>query len=282
MRESIRFPEPEAERPRIIGKVRTDSGVKRSIEAIRLALALRDAADHGGDGMGIDRSAARRTARPGTSAWLYRLGVVACLGACAISGPPAVQAQSVPTNTPTSLEQLRAMVGLESEGVRPEAPVYAEPPRLFAVPDDIQLIAPPTEPVIERRGPTRLDQVAKLVDLLATLNGTSPPDIPPVLPVEALISEREIVPAVLEMPTPKPAPVEAVKPVAAVPPSPVQRVGKSVVPVRSVALRFAPWETRAGILCLMLVGTAFLAAVFLVSRQLGLTIRLRVSPLPRA
>ena len=217
--------------------------------------------------MGIDRRGGdRRKARAGTSAWLCRL----CLGACAIVGPPALQAQTVPANRPTALELLQAVVGLEPSGIRP----VAQPDR----PGAIRLILPPSlpqapVPLAASQGPARLDRVERLVDVLADLNRAIPPGSPPLLPVEALIPEREIVPAVLEMPIPKPAPAEVV-------PAPVSRVAAGAVAPSS-----GSWEMVRVVLCLGLIGTFFLVAVFLVARWVGLTIRLRVSlgsPGPRA
>ena len=211
----------------------------------------------------------REKARARTSAWLS-------LVACAIAGSPALHAQTLPANRPTPLEQLRTVVGMEPAGVRPVAPRNAEPRRLGDVPAATTSVPKAPDPVVESRRPLRLDRVERIVDDLAILNRMTPPGSPPLIPVEALGTRPEIVPAVLEMPTPKPAPTEGA-------PSPnPEFAGDSA---SAVTPSSGLWEVVAVVLCLGLIGTFFVTAVFLVSRWAGLTVRLRVSlgsPAPSA
>lgn len=208
-------------------------------------------------------------ARTGTFAWL-------CL--VAIVGSPTLHAQTLPAYRPTALEQLRAVVGLEPAGVRPVMEQHAEPRRLGDGPAATTTIPKGSDPVVESRRPLRLDRVERIVDHIAILNRMTPPGSPPLLPVEALAPRPEIVPAVLEMPTPKSAPTVGA-------PSPaLEVVGDSA---GAVAPSSGLWEVVAVVLCLGLIGTFFVTAVFLVSRWAGLTVRLRVSlgstaPPPRA
>ena len=215
--------------------------------------------------MGIDPGRrGRHRAKVERSAWL-------CLVAWAIVGVPTLQAQSIPANQPTALEQLRAVVGLD---LHP-----AEPRHLGDAPAAVRLVNESVRvtpaPVFERPRPIRLDRVERIVDDLAILNRLTPPDSPPLLPVEALAPKREMAPVVLEMPTPKPAPAERA-------PSPAPEIprasAKAVVPASG------PWELVGMVLCLVLIGTFFAMALFLVSRWVGLKLHFRVllgSPGPR-
>ena len=205
------------------------------------------------------RTTARRKANVGPAAWLYRLGVAACLGACAIGGPPALQAQSVPANRPTALEQLRVIVGLDPARVRPA--------RSGTGAAEQRPISEPRAPVVavERRLPPRLDRVERSLETLEAMNRTAAPAL---FPVEALSSAREVVPTIHEMPTATPVQAENAPTHAVIRPAPSPGV--------------VTWGAGKAIRCLALIGTFCMAAAALGSRWSSLLARLRAHSDPLA